>query len=127
ASSTPMDPRRRSGVHPRTMDVFRHLADHDYGEVHLKRDQSSSLQAIVAVHDSRLGPALGGCRFIHYDNDELALIDALRLGRGMTYKGALPGLDHGGGKAVIIRPRAQFSRTALFTAFGRFINELRGH
>ena len=58
------------------------------------------LQAIVAIHDSRLGPALGGCRFIEYDTDEDALVDALRLARGMTYKAALAGLAHGGGKSV---------------------------
>ncbi len=109
------------------MDAFKHLADHDFGEVHLKRDKSSSLQAIIAVHDTRLGPALGGCRFIHYASESEALIDALRLARGMTYKAALAGLDHGGGKAVLIRPRTQFSRTALFTSFGRFVEDLRGH
>jgi leucine dehydrogenase len=106
--------------------VFDLLADHGYGELHLRRDQSSGLNAIIAIHDSTLGPALGGCRFIHYDTEQAALIDALRLARGMTYKAALAGLEHGGGKSVIIRPRAGFKRTDLFRAFGRFIEELRG-
>jgi leucine dehydrogenase len=85
------------------------------------------LQAIIAVHDSRMGPALGGCRFLHYDRDEDAVIDALRLARGMTYKAALAGLGHGGGKSVIIRPKQHFDRVALFRAFGKFIDDLRGH
>ena len=109
------------------MDVFGKLAAHDFGEVHFKHDKATSLKAIVAIHDSRLGPALGGCRFIDYDTDEAAYIDALRLARGMTYKAALAGLGHGGGKSVIIRPRGKFDRVALFRAFGKFINDLRGH
>ncbi|MCZ7687324.1 MAG: leucine dehydrogenase [Sandaracinaceae bacterium] len=109
------------------MSVFDHLEHHDYGEVHFKRDAASGLRAIVAVHDTRLGPALGGCRFIHYDTEEEALIDALRLARGMTYKAALAGIAHGGGKAVLVRPRGQFDRAALFRAFGRFVDDLGGH
>ncbi|MDB4954001.1 MAG: Leucine dehydrogenase, partial [Myxococcales bacterium] len=88
---------------------------------------ATGLRAIVAIHDSRMGPALGGCRFIEYDTDEAAYIDALRLARGMTYKAALAGLAHGGGKSVIIRPKKHFDRVALFRAFGRFIEDLRGH
>jgi leucine dehydrogenase len=109
------------------MDLFGHLKAYDYGEVHFKRDKATGLQAIIAVHDSRLGPALGGCRFLHYDRDEDAVIDALRLARGMTYKAALAGLGHGGGKSVIIRPKQHFDRVALFRAFGKFIDDLRGH
>ena len=109
------------------MDLFGHLKAYDYGEVHFKRDKATGLQAIIAVHDSRLGPALGGCRFLHYDRDEDAVIDALRLARGMTYKAALAGLAHGGGKSVIIRPKQHFDRVALFHAFGKFIDDLRGH
>lgn len=109
------------------MGVFDHMAHYDYGNVHLRRDAATGLQAIVAVHDSRLGPALGGCRFIQYENEEAALIDALRLARGMTYKAALAGLKHGGGKSVLMRPAHQFDRSALFRAFGRFIEELEGH
>src|SRR4029077_5989250 len=109
------------------MDLFGHLKAYDYGEVHFKHDKATGLKAIVAVHDSRLGPALGGCRFLPYDSHEAALIDALRLARGMTYKAALAGLAHGGGKSVIIRPKHHFDRVALFRAFGRFIEDLRGH
>lgn len=114
------------GTNP-AMDVFGKLTAHDFGEVHFKADKATQLKAIVAIHDSRLGPALGGCRFIEYDTDDAAFIDALRLARGMTYKAALAGLPHGGGKSVIIRPKQRFDRVALFRAFGRFINDLRGH
>jgi leucine dehydrogenase len=109
------------------MDVFGKLSTYDFGEVHFKLDKSSQLRAIVAIHDSRLGPALGGCRFIEYDTDDAAYIDALRLARGMTYKAAITGLGHGGGKSVIIKPKRHFDRSALFTAFGKFIEDLRGH
>src|SRR6185503_13276843 len=109
------------------MDVFGKLSAYDFGEVHFKLDKATQLRAIVAIHDSRLGPALGGCRFIEYDTDEAAYVDALRLARGMTYKAALAGLAHGGGKSVIIRPKQRFDRVALFRAFGRFIEDLRGH
>jgi len=109
------------------MDVFGKLSQYDFGEVHFRLDKATQLKAIVAIHDSRLGPALGGCRFIEYDTDEAAYVDALRLARGMTYKAALAGLAHGGGKSVIIRPKGRFDRVALFRAFGRFIEDLRGH
>lgn len=109
------------------MNLFGHLKAYDYGEVHFKYDKASGLKAIIAIHDSRLGPALGGCRFIEYVNDEAALIDALRLARGMTYKAALAGLAHGGGKSVIVRPKEHFDRVALFRAFGKFVDDLGGH
>jgi leucine dehydrogenase len=109
------------------MDVFGKLGTYDFGEVHIKLDKATQLRTIVAIHDSRLGPALGGCRFIEYDTDDDAYIDALRLARGMTYKAALAGLGHGGGKSVIIKPKRHFDRVALFRAFGKFIEDLRGH
>lgn len=110
-----------------SMDLFGQMAKYDYGEVHVARDAASGLRAIVAVHDTRLGPALGGCRFLAYQHDEDALVDALRLARGMTYKAALAGLPHGGGKSVLIRPSGHFDRVALFRAFGRFLEGMRGH
>ena len=109
------------------MDLFGHLKAYDYGEVHFSHDKATGLKAIIAIHDSRLGPALGGCRFLPYDTDEDALVDALRLARGMTYKAALAGLAHGGGKSVLIRPKQHFDRVALFRAFGRFVDNLGGH
>ena len=104
------------------------MADYDYGEVHFARDAASGLKAIIAIHDTRLGPALGGCRFLHYAKEEDALIDALRLARGMTYKAALADLPHGGGKSVLIRPNnPHFDRAAIFLAFARFVDDLGGH
>jgi leucine dehydrogenase len=108
------------------MNLFGLLDKYDYGSVHVGRDGGSGMQCIVALHDTRLGPAIGGCRFLEYDSDEDALIDALRLARGMTYKAALAGLPHGGGKTVLIRPRRMFDRAALFRAFGRFLDGLGG-
>src|SRR6187455_1305780 len=110
------------------MDVFGKLSQYDFGEVHFCLDKSTQLRAIVAIHDSRLGPALGGCRFIEYDTDESALLDALRLARGMTYKAALADLAHGGGKSVLIRPQnPHFDRASIFLAFARFVDNLGGH
>src|SRR5687767_5084612 len=109
------------------MDLFGHLQTHDYGEVHFRLDKATGLRSIIAIHDTRMGPALGGCRFLQYDSEEAAVIDALRLARGMTYKAALAGLAHGGGKSVIMRPPGRFDRVALFRAFGRAIDDLRGH
>ena len=108
------------------MDLFELLDTYDYGGVHIGRDAASGMQCIVAIHDTRLGPAIGGCRFLSYDQEQDAVIDALRLARGMTYKAALAGLPHGGGKTVIIRPRRMFDRAAIFRAFGRFIDGLGG-
>ncbi len=110
------------------MDVFGLMASYDYGEVHFARDAASGLRAIIAIHDTRLGPALGGCRFLPYAREEDALVDALRLARGMTYKAALADLPHGGGKSVLLRPdTAHFDRAELFLAFGRFVDDLGGH
>lgn len=108
------------------MDLFATMEAYDYGEVHVRRDGVTKLRAIVAIHDSRLGPALGGCRFIHYRDEASAFTDALRLARGMTYKAALAGLPHGGGKSVIIRPEGEFDRVELFKSFGRFVQDLGG-
>lgn len=95
-------------------------------ELHLASDPQSGLQAIVAIHNTHLGPALGGCRYLHYADEDSAVRDAVRLARGMTYKAALAGLGFGGGKAVIIRPPRLNSREALFEAFGRFVDKLGG-
>jgi leucine dehydrogenase len=108
------------------MDLFSLLEKHDYGAVHVGRDAATGMCCIVAIHDTRLGPAIGGCRFLPYAQERDALIDALRLARGMTYKAALAGLPHGGGKTVMLRPNKLFDRAALFRAFGRFIDGLSG-
>ncbi|MAQ19827.1 MAG: leucine dehydrogenase [Sandaracinus sp.] len=109
------------------MGIFDTMSHYDFGELHLERDAATGLRAVIAIHDTRLGPALGGCRFIQYDSDDDAVVDALRLARSMTYKAALSGVPHGGGKAVIMRPAGEFDRVALFRAFGAFVDALGGH
>lgn len=88
--------------------------------------QASGLRAIIAVHNSNLGPAVGGCRMYPYENDAAALEDVLRLSRGMTYKSALAGLPMGGGKAVIIGDHRKIKTPALLEAMGDFINAQGG-
>ena len=94
-------------------------------EVVFFQDKSCGLKAIVGIHDTTLGPALGGTRLWPYASEEDALIDVLRLSRGMTYKNAISGLNLGGGKAVIIADPKNKSE-ALFRSFGRFIESLNG-
>ena len=106
--------------------VFELLAQNDYGEVHFALDEHAALRAIIAIHDTRLGPALGGSRFITYASEQAALVDALRLARAMTSKAALARLPHGGGKAVLIKPAAEFDRAALFRSFARAVDGLGG-
>ncbi|WP_437884122.1 Leu/Phe/Val dehydrogenase [Pseudomonas sp. LRF_L74] len=94
--------------------------------LHLFSDPATGLRAIVAIHDTRLGPALGGCRYLPYADEPSAIEDAIRLARGMSYKAALAGLELGGGKAVIMRPPHVANRAALFEAFGRMVESLAG-
>lgn len=94
--------------------------------LHLFTDPATGLEAIIAIHNTRLGPALGGSRYQPYDSLNDAMADAMRLARGMSYKAALAGLQQGGGKAVIIRKPHVENRAALFEAFGRCIESLRG-
>lgn len=94
--------------------------------LHLAQDPVTGLKAIIAIHNSRLGPALGGCRYLAYPDTDSAIRDAIRLAQGMSYKAALAGLGQGGGKAVIVRPPHVDNRSALFEAFGRMIESLGG-
>ncbi|WMS88029.1 Glu/Leu/Phe/Val family dehydrogenase [Pleionea litopenaei] len=108
------------------MAVFNLRAYDEHEQVVFCSDSESGLKAIIAIHSTALGPATGGCRMWEYNSDEGALIDALRLSRGMTYKNAMAGLNMGGGKSVIIgNPRTQKSEE-LFRAFGRFVDNLKG-
>lgn len=94
--------------------------------LHVTQDSATGLQAIIAMHSTRLGPALGGCRYLTYSDTHSAVADAARLAQSMSYKAALAGLPFGGGKAVILRPAHVPNRGALFEAFGRFIETLNG-
>jgi len=89
-------------------------------------DDKTGLKAIIAVHNTVLGPAAGGCRFWDYANDEAAITDVLRLSKGMTYKNAMAGLKLGGGKAVIIGDPKKIKSEDLFKAFGTAVNNING-
>lgn len=108
------------------MTVFNSQYYDGHELVSFKHDARSGLRAIVAVHNSNLGPALGGCRMYPYANDDDALDDVLRLSKGMTYKSALAGLPLGGGKAVIIGDPATLKSRELLLAMGSFIDDLGG-
>ncbi|WP_188036643.1 Glu/Leu/Phe/Val dehydrogenase family protein [Pseudomonas sp. EZ-C24] len=94
--------------------------------LHLFVDPPSGLRAVVAIHNEQLGPAMGGCRYLAYADDESAVTDAIRLAQGMSYKAALAGLAQGGGNAVIMRGAHVENRAALFEAFGRALDSLNG-
>jgi leucine dehydrogenase len=109
-----------------SMSLFDKMANHDHEQVVFCHDESSGLRAIIAIHNTTLGPALGGSRMWPYDTESDALEDVLRLSRGMTYKAAVAGLDLGGGKTVIIGDPKKDKSEALFRALGRFIEGLNG-
>ena len=89
-------------------------------------DPKIGLRAIIAIHDTTLGPALGGCRMWPYASEDEAVEDVLRLARGMTYKASLAGIALGGGKSVIIGDPARDKSAAMFASFGRFVAGLGG-
>jgi leucine dehydrogenase len=108
------------------MSVFSHPEFDAHEQVAFRFDRASGLKAIIAVHSTRLGKGLGGCRMWPYASDTEALTDVLRLSRGMTYKAALAGLPQGGGKSVIIGDPRHDKTPALIQAMGRFVESLGG-
>ena len=106
--------------------IFDTIAHTGHEEVVFCHNKDAGLKAIIAIHNSVLGPALGGLRMWNYATEQDALNDVLRLSRGMTYKAAVSGLNLGGGKAVIIGDPSKDKTEALFRAFGRFVNSLNG-
>lgn len=107
-------------------NVLAQMEEFDHEQVVFFQDKQSGLKAIVAIHNTTLGPALGGTRMWPYASEEEALRDALRLSRGMTYKAAAAGLNLGGGKAVIIGDPKTMKSQSLFRVYGRFLNTLNG-
>ncbi len=97
-----------------------------FGDLHTKMDHKTGLYAIIAIHNTSRGPALGGCRFYPYKTSGLALKDALQLAHMMTLKAAINELPHGGGKSVIVQPKKVNDREALFRSFGDFVHEQNG-
>jgi leucine dehydrogenase len=108
------------------MDTFVEMQTMGHEQVVFSHEPSCGYFGIVAIHDTTLGPALGGTRVWKYENTDAALRDVLRLSRGMTYKSAVAGLNLGGGKAVIIADPKRADRESLFRAHGRFIESLGG-
>ncbi|MCO4291484.1 leucine dehydrogenase [Solitalea sp. MAHUQ-68] len=102
------------------------MADQSHKSILFCSDKSTGLKAIIAIHDTTLGPAIGGTRMWNYRSEADALDDVLRLSRGMTFKAAITGLNLGGGKAVIIGDSNKDKSEALMRRFGKFINNLNG-
>ena len=108
------------------MSVFTKIEQQGHEQVNYFYDPETNLKAIIAIHNTVLGPSLGGCRMMQYSSDDDALVDVLRLSKGMTYKAAVAGLKLGGGKAVIIGDPKQDKSNELLESFGRFIDGLNG-
>jgi leucine dehydrogenase len=109
-----------------SMQLFDTIATMGHEQLVVCHDKASGYRGIIAIHDTTLGPALGGTRFWSYASDAEAIVDALRLARGMTYKNAVAGLNLGGGKSVIIGDNRTPNREMIFRAHGRFVDSLGG-
>lgn len=108
------------------IDLFQSAEDMQFGDIHIKTDQDTGLRAIIAIHNVNRGPALGGCRCVPYSSTEAAILDAMRLAQGMSYKAAIADVPQGGGKSVIMKPENIGNRDALFESFGEFVDTLNG-
>ena len=108
------------------MSLFTHPDFDDHQRVVFCRDNKVGLRAVIAIHNTSLGPALGGCRIWNYEDEDDALTDVLRLSRGMTYKAAMAGLALGGGKSVILADPKTDKTDGLLLSFARFIDQLNG-
>jgi leucine dehydrogenase len=120
-STVAIDPKAAAGFR-----LFDTIAEMGHEQLVVSHDKSSGYRGVIAIHNTTLGPALGGARFWSYASDEEAIIDCLRLARGMTYKNAVAGLNLGGGKSVIIGDNKARSREMIFRAHGRFVDSLGG-
>lgn len=108
------------------MNIFDNMEKYDYEQLVFCQDRKTGLKAIIGIHDTTLGPALGGTRIWNYESEEAAIMDVLRLSRGMTYKNSAAGLNLGGGKTVIIGDPQEIKSEEFFRVFGRFIEGLNG-
>ena len=108
------------------MELFSAIGEHEHEQVVFCYEPSCGYKGIIAIHNTTLGPALGGTRFWNYSSDAEAFVDALRLARGMTYKAAVAGLNLGGGKSVIVGDPKTTRREEIFRAHGRFVETLKG-
>jgi leucine dehydrogenase len=124
--ASPTTPEKTPTGATRSMDVFADIQKFGHEQIAICQDKSIGYVGIIAIHDTTLGPALGGTRFWNYASLEEALVDAIRLARGMTYKSSVAGLALGGGKSVIIGDNRRADREAIFRAHGRFVETLGG-
>ena len=108
------------------MNSFEMMREQGHEQLVLCSEPAAGYKGIIAIHNTTLGPALGGTRFWNYASEEEAIIDALRLSKGMTYKAAVAGLNLGGGKSVIIGDPRTTRREMIFRAHGRFVDSLKG-
>ena len=108
------------------MKIFEYMEKYDFEQLVFNYDETSGLKALICIHDTTLGPALGGTRMWIYEKEEEAIEDALLLARGMTYKAAVAGLNLGGGKGVVIGDPKKEKSEELWRAFGRFVQSLNG-
>jgi leucine dehydrogenase len=108
------------------LDIFEEMKVHGHEQIIFNYDKATGLKSIIAIHDTTLGPALGGCRMWDYESTDEALKDVLRLSKGMTYKCGVSGVPHGGGKAVIIGNPLEDKSDELFQAFGSYVETLKG-
>jgi len=111
---------------PASESLFERVGTMGHEQVVFCNDEATGLKAIIGIHNTVLGPALGGTRMWNYSSEEEAITDVLRLSRGMTYKAAISGLNLGGGKAVIIGDASKIKNEALMRRFGRFVDSLGG-
>ena len=108
------------------MSVFDRMEEGGHQQLSFCRDRSTRMRLLIGIHDTTLGPALGGCRMWPYATEEAAVVDVLRLSQGMTYKSAASGQDYGGGKAVLWGDPARDKSEVLFRALGQFVAALQG-
>src|SRR5690554_6004082 len=108
------------------MEIFQAMGEYEHEQLVFCYEPSIGYKGIIAIHNTTLGPALGGTRFWNYATEEEAIVDVLRLARGMTYKAAVAGLHLGGGKAVIIGDNRVQDREMIFRAHGRAVESLGG-
>lgn len=108
------------------MDILAYMTEHGHEQLNIVTDKESGLRAVIAVHDTTLGPSLGGCRFYPFESTEAAILDVLRLSEGMSYKSAMAGLPLGGGKCVVIGDPRSDKSAELFRALGRAVQQMGG-
>lgn len=113
-------------MNEKVVSLFSEIEDMNHEQVVLCHDKETGLKAIIAIHNTVLGPAMGGTRMWNYASEQEAMTDALRLSRGMTLKNAIAGLNIGGGKAVIIGDASKIKNEALMRRFGKFVHSVAG-